>query len=85
MVFEIFIEQMKDLMNVKLFLEKNMLWWAAYNCNNSSKNFPGKTFCIPQKSQCTRKAWVAALNLKKGTSVQIQHTNVKSILPRALF
>ena len=35
---------MKDLMDVKLFLKNNMSWCAAYNCSNSSKNNPDKTF-----------------------------------------
>ena len=76
---------MKDLMNVKLFLKKNMSWCTACNCSNSSKNNPDKTFFILPKNECTRKAWIAALNQKVGTSVQSQHTNVKSTLRRARF
>ena len=47
---------MKDLMNVKLFLKNNISWCAAYNCINSSKNNPDKTFFILPKNECNRKA-----------------------------
>ena len=40
---------------------------------------------ILQKNEFTRKVWIAGLNRKEGTSVQSQHTNVKSTLRRALF
>ena len=57
---------MKDLMNSKLFLKNNMLCCAAYNCSNSSKNHPGKTLFILSKNECTRKAWIAAINRNEG-------------------
>ena len=44
-------------MNVKLFL-KNMSWYAACDCSNSSKNNPDKTFFILPENECTRKAWI---------------------------
>ena len=51
---------MKDLMNVKLSLQNKILWCAAYDCSNSSKNNPDKTFFVLPKNDCTRKAWIAA-------------------------
>ena len=35
------------------------------------------------KNECTKKAWIAALNQKEDISVQSQLTNVKSTLRRA--
>ena len=58
---------MKDLMNAKFFLKKNMSQCAAYNCSKPSKNNPGKTFFIFPKNECTRKAWIAPINRKEGT------------------
>ena len=55
MVFEIFIEQMKDLMNVKLFLEKNMLWWAAYIVITLVKISQGKPFVFLRKVSAPEK------------------------------
>ena len=51
---------MKDSMNVKLFFKNKMLWCAAHNCSNSSKNNPGKTYFILPTNECTRKGWIAA-------------------------
>ena len=57
----------------------------GYNCCNTSKNNPEKIlFTTLLENECTRKAWIAVLNQKEGTSVQSQHTNVKSALRRAL-
>ena len=61
------------------------VWCAAYNCSNSSKNNPGKTLFTLPKNEYTRKGSMAVLNQKEGTSVQSQHTNVKSTFHRALF
>ena len=52
-------------MNAKLFLKNNMSWSGAYNCSNSSKNNPEKTFFILPRNERTRKAWIAVINLKK--------------------
>ena len=66
--FEFFlIKQVKDLMNVTLILKNNMSWCAAYNCSNSSKNNSEKTFFTLPKNECTRKAWIAAMNREEGT------------------
>ena len=53
---------MKDLMNDQLFLKNTMSWYAAYNCSNSRKNKPEKTFFILLKNKCTRKAWIGTIN-----------------------
>ena len=58
---------MKGLMNAKLFLKSNMSGCAAYDCSNSSKNNPGKTFFILPKNECTRKAWIVVINRKEDT------------------
>ena len=63
----LFIQQMKDLMNVKLFLQNNMSWWA-YNFSNSSKNDLGKTFFILSKNECTRKSMDSCYKSKRGNS-----------------
>ena len=63
----LFIQKMKDLMNAKLFLKSNMSGCAAYDCSNSSKNNPGKTFFILPKNECTRKARIAVIKRKDGT------------------
>ena len=44
---------MKDLMNSKLF--------------SAGKNNPKKTAFILHKNECTRKAWIAAINRKEET------------------
>ena len=64
-----FIQEVKDLMNAKLFLKNNMWLFSctAYNCSNSNKNNPGKTFFILPKYDCTRKVWIAAIKRKEGT------------------
>ena len=51
---------MKDSVNAKLFFKNNMLWSAANNISNYSKNNPGKTLFILPKNECTKKAWIAA-------------------------
>ena len=61
------VERKISLMNAKLFLKNNMLWCTAYDCSNSSENNPGKIFFILPKNECTRKAWIAAINQKEGT------------------
>ena len=68
-----------------LFQEQNALLCVAYNCSNPSKNNHEKTLFIIPKSEYTRKAYIPALNRKKRTPVQSQHTNVKSTPRRALF
>ena len=60
-------------------------WCVAYNCSNSSKNNPEITLSNFPKNEYTRKAWIAVLNQKEGTSAQIQHTNIKSTLCKAPF
>ena len=55
---------MKDLINVKFFLKKNISWCAADNFSNSSKNNSVKTFFILPKNECTRKAWIARTKWK---------------------
>ena len=47
-----------------------MLWCVAYNCINSSKNNPDKTFFILPKNDCTDKAWTAAINQKQDTPLK---------------
>ena len=51
---------MKDLINIKIFLKKNILWFEAYICNYSCKNNPEKTLFALPKSECTRKAKIPA-------------------------
>ena len=58
---------MKPLMNGKHFLKDNMSWCATYNCSNSSKNNPDKTCFILPKRECTKIAWIAAVNQKEDT------------------
>ena len=60
---DLFIQEMKDLMNAKLFLKNNMSWCAAYNCSNSSKNNLDKTFFILPKNECTRKEVTLSKNV----------------------
>ena len=52
---------------VSVFLKSNMSQYAAYNCSSSSKNNPWKTNFILPKNDCTRKAWITAINRKEGT------------------
>ena len=40
---------------------------AAYNCSNSCKNMLDKSFFIFPKNECTRKAWITAINRKERT------------------
>ena len=63
---------MKDLINIKIFLKKNIPWFEAYVCNYSCKNNPEKTLFALPKSECTRKAKIPAFKWKEGTRVQSQ-------------
>ena len=58
---------MKYLRNAKFFLKSNMFWCANCNCSNSSKNNPDKTCFTLPKNECTRKAWIPAINRKEST------------------
>ena len=60
-------------------------WHEAYNCSTSSKYNPEKTLFTLLKNEHTMKAWMAALNQKEGTTVQIQKISIKLTLHRALF
>ena len=50
-----------------------------------AKKDPEKTLFTLLKNEYSRKAWIAALNQKKNTSVKRQRTTIKSTLSRALF
>ena len=60
-------------------------WHEAYNCSTSSKYNPEKALFTLLKNEHTMKAWMAALNQKEGTTVQIQKISIKLTLHRALF
>ena len=55
----------KDIMNVKVFLNKGMLWNAVYNYSNSNKNNLEKSFLLFQKM--TVLAGIAASNKKRAS------------------
>ena len=59
-------------------------WHEAYNCSTSSKYNPEKALFTLLKNEHTMKAWMAALNQKEGTTVQIQKISIKLTLHRAL-
>ena len=52
---------------------------------NLAKKDLEKTLFTLLKNEYSRKAWIAALNQKKNTSVKSQRTTIKSTLSRALF
>ena len=53
---------------VSTLLKNNMSWCATYTCSSdSSKINPNKACFILPKRECTKKAWIAAINQKEGT------------------
>ena len=60
-----------------------MSQYAAYNCSSSCKNNPWKTNFILPKTDCTRKAWITAINRKDDTlpmNVSLCYNILKKII-----